>query len=85
MLLEWLKEIKANVTRMKFRYQLDKILAKERGTRKCRIIDIMQSRDDIFEANDSSMKLFEQYKEDQICEDVSILLLKKYLSFIPTY
>ena len=75
MLFEWLKEKKTDVTPMKFRYEVDRILVKERGIRKCRIIDIMQSCTDIFEVDDSSMRLFEQYKEDQICEDVRILYL----------
>ena len=81
MLLSWLEEKQVQISQKKFNHQLNKILAKERGLRKCKIINEMGNRDDILEENESVGRLFEQFKEDELSDDVSISLKIAMFSF----
>ena len=72
-LVEWFKKLEETFIQTNFRQKLNDILKDEKGIRKRRIVAEMAKNDDVIQARESDIKLFESYRRKEFSEDVSIL------------
>ena len=74
-LINWLENEEEMAIQAKFHQKLNEILSNERGIRKRKMVEELEDRNDVREARQFDMRLFENYKKEELSEVLNIVKL----------
>ena len=74
-LINWLENEEEMAIQAKFHQKLNEILSNERGIRKRKMVEELEDRNDVREARQFDMRLFENYRKEELSEVLNIVKL----------